>query len=293
MLSEKAKGKQKAIDPSPGESSGGTLPGPSTRSNRTFTVRFTEDVPDLEISANEQDTVRDVKKLIRLERPQIKDRRLRLIHSGKLLADTTLIYSWLKSSDERQQKLEADSGTQSTSALAWLHCSIGQKLETSDSEGDEGKEQVSQIQPARGFDRLASLGFTEEEIAGIRRQFHNQSTSNFLDDRDFDLDEDYDEHARALEEQWIDSLDNNDISLSNSSSSNSPAMIGIIIGFFFPFIPAFINGNKPMQPIFWEDGTENRPADSVVFSRTVQFGLVAGFLANILFGMWRFLLDTS
>lgn len=87
-----------------------------------------------------------------------------------------------------------------------------------------------------------------------------------------------DEHARALEEQWIDNLDNNDVSLSNSSNSNSPAMIGIIIGFFFPFIPAFINGNKPAQPIFWEDGIEYRPTESVVFPYVLLFLFCLRFL---------------
>jgi len=291
MLSEKAKGKQRAIDADPllAEASDAASLTPSTRS---FTVRFTEsDVPDLEISVTEEDAIRDVKKYIRLQRPELKDRRLRLIHSGKLFTDGMLVYSWLKSLDERQQRAAQEFGPQSSAPAAWLHCSVGQKLEPSELENDEGKEQTSQIQPARGFDRLASLGFSEEEIAGIRRQFHSQSTSNFLDDRDFDDDEDYDEHARALEEQWIDNLDNNEVS--NSSNPSSPAMIGIIIGFFFPFIPAFINGNKPVPPIFWEDGTEHRHTESVVFSRTIQIGLVAGFLANVLFGMWRFLLDTS
>ncbi|KAJ3813151.1 DUF2407 ubiquitin-like domain-containing protein [Lentinula lateritia] len=285
MLSEKAKGKQKASDPPTGGASTSSI-ATSPKDIRSFIVRFTEDAPDLELAVNEQDTIRDIKKYIRDQRPEFKDRRLRLIYSGRLLTDSTLVSSWLKPPEERQ--VGADSPH-----VAWLHCSVGQELEPNELENDESKEQISQIQPARGFDRLASLGFSEEDIAGIRRQFHSQSTSNFLDDRDFDLDEDYDEHARALEEQWIDNLDNNDVSLSNPSNSNSPAMIGIIIGFFFPFIPAFINGNKPTQPIFWEDGIEHRPAESVVFPRTIQFGLVAGFLANVLFGMWRFLLDTS
>ncbi|KAJ4467763.1 DUF2407 ubiquitin-like domain-containing protein [Lentinula aciculospora] len=283
MLSEKARGKQKVVEAPTEASSSDSAPMHTTRS---FTVRFTEDVPDLDLAVNEQDTIRDVKRYIRDQRPEFKDRRLRLIHSGRLLTDGTLAFSLLKPMDQTER------GAVSSHA-AWLHCSVGQELEPSELETDESKEQVSQIQPARGFDRLASLGFSEEEIAGIRRQFHTQSTSNFLDDRDFDLDEDYDEHARALEEQWIDNLDNNEVSLSNSSNSSSPAMVGIIVGFFFPFIPAFINGNKPTQPIFWEDGTEHRPMESVVFPRTVQFGLVAGFLANVLFGMWRFLLDTS
>ncbi|KAJ3759444.1 DUF2407 ubiquitin-like domain-containing protein [Lentinula raphanica] len=281
MLSEKAKGKQKAVEPPLDESSSSNA-GAAGRTRRSFTVRFTEDAPDLQLSVDEQDTIREVKRLIREQRPEFTHRRLRLIHSGRLLTDNALVSSWLKPSEG------ADN-----SHATWLHCSVGQKLEPSEIENEESKEQVSQIQPARGFDRLASLGFTEEEIAGIRRQFHNQSTSNFLDDRDFDLDEDYDEHARALEEQWIDNLDNNDVSLSNSSNSNSPAMVGIVIGFFFPFLPVFINSNKPAQPIFWEDGTEQRAAESTVFSRRIQWGLVAGLLANILFGMWRFLLDTS
>ncbi|KAJ4493846.1 DUF2407 ubiquitin-like domain-containing protein [Lentinula edodes] len=285
MLSEKAKGKQKAADPPTGVASTSNI-ATSPKDIRSFIVRFTEDAPDLELAVNEQDTIRDVKRYIRDQRPEFKDRRLRLIYSGRLLTDGTLVFSWLKPPDERQVGVDSPH-------VAWLHCSVGQELEPNELENDESKEQISQIQPARGFDRLASLGFSEEDIAGIRRQFHSQSTSNFLDDRDFDLDEDYDEHARALEEQWIDNLDNNDVSLSNSSNSNSPAMIGIIIGFFFPFIPAFINGNKPAQPIFWEDGIEHRPTESVVFPRTIQFGLVAGFLANVLFGMWRFLLDTS
>jgi len=41
--------------------------------------------------------------------------------------------------------------------------------------------QAVQIQPLRGFDRLATAGFSEEDIANFRRQFHSQSSSNYLD----------------------------------------------------------------------------------------------------------------
>jgi carboxylesterase type B len=41
----------------------------------------------------------------------------------------------------------------------------------------------------RGFDRLAAAGFTAEDIANIRSQFHSQSSRDFLD-QDFTNDED-------------------------------------------------------------------------------------------------------
>jgi len=48
--------------------------------------------------------------------------------------------------------------------------------------------QKAQIQPIRGFDRLASVGFSQEDIENIRRQFHSQSSANYLD-HDFETDE--------------------------------------------------------------------------------------------------------
>ncbi|KAK7473012.1 hypothetical protein VKT23_001116 [Stygiomarasmius scandens] len=291
MLSEKAKGKQRAIEPPLNEPSGSNAPLVS----RNLTIRFTEDIQDLDILVKEKDTVRDVKRAIRHERRELKDRRLRLIHSGRLLTDGTMVFPWLKSLDERQKRAaEGNKEDVSVPSVAsWLHCSVGGKLEDNEEESDEGKTQATQIRPPRGFDRFASLGFTEEEIAGIRRQFHSQSSADFLDNENFDRDEDYDEHFRALEEQWIDSMDSSENVYLSQSSSNSTAIQGILTGFFFPFIPFFVQGSKPPQPVFWEDGREQPPTESVVFSRTMQFGLVAGFLTNILLGLWRFLLDSS
>lgn len=76
-----------------------------------------------------------------------------------------------------------------------------------------------------------------------------------------------DEHARALEEQWIDSIDNaGTASLSQASSaSNSTVLQGILLGFFFPLLPFFfMRSSKP--PVFWDDGSEHEPTSNVVFS---------------------------
>ena len=75
-----------------------------------------------------------------------------------------------------------------------------------------------------------------------------------------------DEHARALEEQWIDSLDGgSSASLASSQPAVSSLHNGIVIGFFFPLIPLFsFRGSKPA--VFWDDGSEFETMSQPVFS---------------------------
>jgi hypothetical protein len=66
MLSEKAKGKQRAIEP-PVEQN---VAGQSSSANpddtpRELLVRFTEGAPDLTISVDKKDFVRDIKRRVR------------------------------------------------------------------------------------------------------------------------------------------------------------------------------------------------------------------------------------
>ena len=87
------------------------------------------------------------KKQIRESRPALQDRRLRLIHSGRLLTDGTLLYSWLETLEERQRRATFTSeagdtpGHGGTASTIWLHCSVGPKLEPG--EDEETKVQVS------------------------------------------------------------------------------------------------------------------------------------------------------
>ncbi|KAJ3569600.1 hypothetical protein NP233_g4945 [Leucocoprinus birnbaumii] len=294
---EKAKGKQRAIDPlvttnGASSSSQPAIPEDTEQLSRDLVVRFTDGVPDLTVKVEKQDLVKDVKRKIRDGRADLKDRRLRLIQSGRLLTDGTNIYALLVQLEERQQRVNMESETPGKAATTWIHCSVGPRMEKADMAEDE-KEPEVQLRPVRGFDRLAVAGFSEADIANFRRQFHNQSSSNYLD-MDFETEEEYDEHFRTLEEQWIDSMDGaGSAILSQSSSTNSSAMLqGTMVGFFFPILPFFFMKNQK-PAVFWEDGTESDPTSNVVFSRRMQMGLVIGFLANVLFGMWRLLLDTD
>jgi hypothetical protein len=143
--------------------------------------------------------------------------------------------------------------------------------------------QTSQLQPARGFDRLASLGFSEADIADIRLQFHSQTLSDFLDDQQFEGEDACKldvlfvnsiqpseslfldiEHARSLEERWIESADGA-ASVSISQSRSSSLMQGILTGFFFPMLPLFFLA-KLNPPVFWDNGEDFEPPENVVFS---------------------------
>ncbi|KAF8574333.1 hypothetical protein K439DRAFT_1416038 [Ramaria rubella] len=288
-LSEKAKGKQRAdtLD----------IPNPATPRSiqRDLTIRFTEGVQDLIVSVGQKDSVRDIKNKIRSERAEVANRRLRLIHSGRLLTDGTLLYPWLVALEERQRrahsKEEGQTGNKESldQPNTWLHCSVGPVMEVGE-EDDRGTAQTTQISPLRGFDRLQAAGFSAEDIASIRRQFHSEASNNLADT---DLNgEDFDEHARALEEQWIDSIDTTgSAALSQSSPSTSSTVLqGLLLGFFFPVLPFFFF-REPRAPVFWDDGREAEHMPSVVFTKRMQMAIVIGFVLNITFGIWRFLLS--
>ncbi|EJC98967.1 uncharacterized protein FOMMEDRAFT_142985 [Fomitiporia mediterranea MF3/22] len=304
-LSEKAKGKQRAIEPlDPAEQEE-----PAKPTQRPVTIRFTEGLPDLTLTLGIQDSVRTLKRKIRENRPQTVKRRLRLIYSGRILTNEILLLEWLDSLERRQKrqvdaqegkgkaKVKDDSdnfvGGSETKALGelgptWLHCSVGAEVAEVEDE-DEEHVQKSQIKPLRGFDRLAAAGFSEEDIANFRRTFHSQSAANYLDAEPLGDDEDYEEHARALEERWIESLDSGADSPISPSSASRTLLQGLLVGFFFPLLPFFFF-HEARPAVFWENGRSQDAPSSVVFSKRMQMALVLGFILNITFGAWRYVL---
>ncbi|KAI9464956.1 DUF2407 C-terminal domain-containing protein [Lactarius psammicola] len=300
MLSEKAKGKQRA-DPISED-----VPGHGSSTPRELMVRFTEGVQDLVLRLTEHDSVHDVKVQIREARPQLQHRRLRLIHAGRLLTDSTQLASWLSTLEERQQRASTKDkdGTDSLvtpttpypatpGAVPWLlQCSVGPQLSEGEDD-DDAQAQEAQIKPLRGFDRLASAGFSEEDIFNIRRQFHSRSAADYLSTAEFPTEEEYEEHARGLEEQWIDGLGSSGAGGGSAESDSRARAVlnGIIIGFFFPLLPFFFL-RAPKPAAFWESGHVLETPESTVFSRRMQMGLVVGFILNVIFGLWRYLWGT-
>ncbi|KAG9121196.1 hypothetical protein FRC07_002957 [Ceratobasidium sp. 392] len=292
MLSEKARGKQRATnDDDTAEQ----------EQSRSVTIRFTEREPDLLVAVSSQETVRDLKALIRSLRPGLEKRRLRLVHAGRILTDGIRLVPWLEALEERARNASTSATNRSPASSPtsptfpartsisslrhaepanptvdiWIHCSIGPEGEGIE---EEEKEQQAQIKPLTGFDRLASAGFSAEDIETMRRQFHSR--------RPEATDGDDEEHARALEEQWVDNMDAGlpGTDPGDGEPTYPPYLHGILMGFFFPLMPMFFLRELP-PPAFFSDNVAQIDAPrSVVFSRRMQMALVAGFLANIIYG---------
>lgn len=167
MLSEKAKGKRRAtelVEADHDEPDAAQL----EPTYRDLVIRFTEGMPDLSIKVFLRDTVRDVKRnvsiasafrffmgcltnqatlKIRELRPGLHNRRLRLIYSGRLLTDGTVLYDWLETLEKKQKRATKESDGQDVtvsvdSSTTWLHCSIGPVLEDEE-ESEDKKAQVT------------------------------------------------------------------------------------------------------------------------------------------------------
>ncbi|KAH7096435.1 DUF2407 ubiquitin-like domain-containing protein [Auriculariales sp. MPI-PUGE-AT-0066] len=306
-LSEKARGKQRAVDLNNNEA---TVP-LAAINQRDVLIRFSEGAHDLLLPIANADTVKDLKAVIRQQRPLLERRRLRIIHSGRLLTDATHVMEFIKTLEERARAVhdnqpehlewplvetkppspspptDAKGKGKATSQvpLVWLHCSVGARLEPHE-EDDGVLQQTEQTRALRGFDRLAAAGLSEEEINNLRRQFHAGTTpadgaGSLLNE------EEAEDQARTLEERWIDSLDNGTNSPQPSSDTATLAQ-GLLMGFFFPLLPFFFMSER-RPAAFWSDNRVVARMGSIVFTRRMQMAIVLGFIMNLGFGAWRYL----
>lgn len=227
-----------------------------------FSVRFdgqTEDLVDLLVAPHEH--VRDVLARIRINRPALVGRRLRLIHLGRILTDGIRLVSWMQTIRARAEPsttavapATASSGKgkgpeQPRDGAIWLQCSIGEALE----DGEEA--QAPQLEPLRGFDRLREAGIPESEIEDMRRAFHERTGDVAGDD---------DEHARALEDAWVDGSTEDP----SSSGAYTTLLKGAVLGFAVPIVPFF----------FFR---------TALFSRRFQMAIILGAVMNLAFGALR------
>lgn len=155
---------------------------------------------------------------IRHLRPSLAGLQLRLIHAGRLLTDGILLLPWLRSLEERVRRQAAGVGGDVGEVLrevgltdegadkprppekVYLHCNVGGPQAAGESTPSDAAEEA----PAprrRGFDALLDAGLSPEEVAQMRRQFYESRGEEVPDG--LDAGDVNDEHARALEEQWI------------------------------------------------------------------------------------------
>lgn len=136
------------------------------------------------------------------------------------------------------------------------------------------------------------------------------SSPRLISDVDFDITAPLlllaDEHARALEEQWIDDMDagSGDVSRMSPSpfrlhfSTNSIISVsetgvfttflqGLLLGFFFPVLPFFYMRSPRPDAFFSDEYQALEPRGTGIFSRRMMMAICFGFMSNVAYGALR------
>ncbi|CAB4253223.1 similar to Saccharomyces cerevisiae YOR223W Protein of unknown function found in the ER and vacuole lumen [Maudiozyma barnettii] len=217
-----------------------------------------------------------------------KDRTLRFLRSGSIITASyyqTQVNNYLKSQNNEP---------------FFIHCVIGvdrirdpSEIQTYEQQDDDGVSHLGGAQNqngnsmgAIGFDRLRSVGFSDEEIDLLRSQF--RSTYGDLENRGNDNDNDTTENInvdgntnnnnatdiRELEEQWMENGvgDNDDRfnSVPNANfKHNIDLLVGISVGFTFGVFSLVI---------MKFDG---------LFNKRQKMSIFAGLIVNVIFSLLR------
>lgn len=225
------------------------------------------------------------------------NRRMRLIHGGKVLTDKTDLVKdvanirgqstrkWLEVDDKDSQSvitsLEASPTSTEVSPSPirlFLHCSLGniltpQELQREDEMETEGQHSRNTLPELRGFDRLRETGFSEEDIMQLRQQFGQLYGYGATGTNGNPTVATNREEMTQMEEQWIDTgvMDTLPGTTSLVSGDYIDDMIGFLVGMFLGVVALFI---------LKEGG---------VFSRRQLRAVATGTGFNLLFGILRLL----
>jgi len=277
-------------------------------------VRFSTSNPDLVLHVDTPSRTSNLslKQRIRAQLPHpASASRLRLIHSGKVLADTTALSKSVNvtlpppQDDGKSEKAKGKQPVRDATppaARVYVHCSLGDALSSTElaaeakaaqdaelalmnmseqssttaANADAAQNVTSTTAAPRGFDRLLSAGFTASEVAALRTQFlaiqaHTHTPDTMPTGPDL----------LALEERWLDNSSDpasagGDVGTGGFGSEDvgglEDMLYGNLIGFFWP-----------IGAMFWLMREEG------VWSRRRQIAVLSGFLVNITFGLLRVL----
>ncbi|SCU82734.1 LADA_0C07602g1_1 [Lachancea dasiensis] len=238
----------------------------SARQDRLVTVRFAvEQMEDLPLNVSNLNldvvTVPWLRRMCRQLRGSWTDnKRLRFLRNGHVLTS---------SSDLQLKRYFEDSGE----TVFYVQCIVGRDLTAQEAANedllDEAQPNVEgTTTQAIGFDRLRSVGFSDEEIELLRQRF--QSTYGDLESLAQNTDGQRD--IRQLEEQWMETGANDDtaqmgmIGIANYKH-NVDLLVGLVVGFalgVFSFL------------LMTQEG---------LFNKRQRMAIVGGLLINLCFGI--------
>ena len=115
----------------------------------------TADEPDEDVPFDEEYTInqpiegeRELARKIRTQRPDLRNRRLRLIYAGRLLTNDVFVFQHLAAVDERARRRDATkhdaAGPQHDTHNTWIHCNVGPEIQPGEEEeGDQEEGEVA------------------------------------------------------------------------------------------------------------------------------------------------------
>ncbi|KAG5363520.1 DSC E3 ubiquitin ligase complex subunit 3 [Yarrowia sp. B02] len=271
MSAPKTQDKGKSRDSSDGCSSSGSSPSSPTPSNAPIAnyaaklvIRFSNGIPDLDIDVNDvrHINVSWVKQQIRLRvGGSVTSKRLRLINQGRLLSSSTSF------ARDVIKVVDPENGVDGMPTI-YLHCSVGDTLSEQElAEEVDEQPQRSTLPELRGFDRLRTAGFSEEEISDLRRQFRN-IYGGITSDNNL-------EQMQNLEEEWIDNGVNAggapNVDLNPGGGTFAGDLIGMLMGLFLGILSIYFLQEQSL------------------FSKRQQRAITAGLAVNFAFNVLRYL----
>lgn len=243
------------------------------------------DIPNISII-----TVSDVRRQIRdTVGGKLSNRRLRLIHGGKVLSEKVnlgrdVVKVNPKGKGTSGATTTTTSGTGSFPRRVYLHCSVGDILDAAELARENELDSVQPVRSTapelRGFDRLRNAGFSEQDVAQLRRQFsslHGTSTAQGGEGAEGIPNASREEELTRLEEQWINTgvadagINTGADQLANALGDDYlEELIGLLVGMFLGILAV----------IFLKEG-------SGVFSRRQRRSILAGVAINCSFALVR------
>lgn len=223
----------------------------STSQFVSITVRFVDGHRESSFECERVLGVSGVRSLIREARPELNSTRLKLLANGRVLTATTPLPD---------------------APRLFIDCIVGEKLDPESLKREEDLDvqpKKTTSEAMRGFDRLLSQGFNENEVEDMRRQFISlhgaEAAAGETDTRD-------------LEDRWMDSTANEPVIAQGTSTNGSirtvewGMLLGVLVGFSF--------GGLALLLLYLQIGG--------VFTKRNQMSIFCGVSINFAFSILKF-----
>ncbi|WVQ73383.1 hypothetical protein IAR50_002954 [Cryptococcus sp. DSM 104548] len=270
---DKGKGRALPEDEAPDTTEDTPPPSDTPPEPREITIIFSNAPhPNLPLMLSHSTSIAQLKALIRSHVSELQERGLRLIHSGRLLSDGVRIVPWVETMEARVKR-QAEGGLgledvvrgvremgegggakgrkgkgREEERKVYVHCIVGGKEEP---QRQQDTVEAATLPRRRGFDVLLDTGFSREDVAQMRRQFYESRGEEVPDDMDTgDIN---DEHARALEEQWIEGDMTAETAATSTEGLYTAILHGLLFGFLFPLLSWFFLREGPLPNFFDAD----------------------------------------